>query len=644
MRDRIVAAYLKNFTSQFGLADLSEAEAFEHFVNYCIISKHHPDPFEPDDVSVGGTGDLGLDGIGILVNDHLVYARSDVDYFKKALRRLDVQFVFIQSKSSAHFDAADIGTFLSGVRQFFVGQHAADANGKVLELLDIKEHIFDASIDMDRTPSCRLYFVTTGTWNNDPPLRARIDQGISDLKQTGLFSTVDFVPVDSEGLKRTYRELNHKVVREIVFEKHTILPQIGGIEEAYIGIVPCLEYLKLLHDDDGALNRRLFYDNVRDFQGHNPVNTEIQETLESTQSDRFALLNNGVTIVARDVNKVGARFRLKDYQIVNGCQTSHILYLNRDRLTDNIYLPLKLIVTIGSEITNQIIQGTNRQTEVKLEAFESLAPFQKKLEEFYVALGQARKEPLYYERRSKQYDHLGTARDRIVTLAAQIKCFVAMFLNEPHSTHRYYGELLSSYRGRLFGDSHSLFPYFVSAVALTAIDRLLAANRLPRHLRHLKFQLLMVFRIQSGSNNLPALNAKAIDKYCDALLEILDDPVSCEEAFRKAARLVNSIQTRSGPSREPPERTRAFTLALIEAAANGKMESPAATTLVSGTVKWFSEVRGYGFIAGDDGRDVFVHFSNIVGIGYRKLIQGQRVEFAAIEAERGPEATEVRAI
>ncbi|HEX9119716.1 MAG TPA: hypothetical protein VF840_04195, partial [Terriglobales bacterium] len=94
-----------------------------------------------------------------------------------------------------------------------------------------------------------------------------------------LLSSVEFVPLDGEALKKLYRDLKQKIVREFVFDKHTILPQINGVQEAYIGIVPCHEYIKLICDDDGALNRRLFFDNVRDFQGHNPVNSEIEATI-----------------------------------------------------------------------------------------------------------------------------------------------------------------------------------------------------------------------------------------------------------------------------------------------------------------------------------------------------------------------------
>jgi CspA family cold shock protein len=61
-----------------------------------------------------------------------------------------------------------------------------------------------------------------------------------------------------------------------------------------------------------------------------------------------------------------------------------------------------------------------------------------------------------------------------------------------------------------------------------------------------------------------------------------------------------------------------------------------------GTVKWFSRVKGYGFIEPDGGdKDVFVHYSAIVGEGYRNLEEGQRVEFAIEETGKGPQAVNV---
>ncbi len=64
---------------------------------------------------------------------------------------------------------------------------------------------------------------------------------------------------------------------------------------------------------------------------------------------------------------------------------------------------------------------------------------------------------------------------------------------------------------------------------------------------------------------------------------------------------------------------------------------------MNGTVKWFNEQKGYGFITPDDGsKDLFVHFSNIVGDGFRSLEDGQSVTFDAAEGQKGPEAQNVQ--
>lgn len=64
----------------------------------------------------------------------------------------------------------------------------------------------------------------------------------------------------------------------------------------------------------------------------------------------------------------------------------------------------------------------------------------------------------------------------------------------------------------------------------------------------------------------------------------------------------------------------------------------------TGTVKWFSESKGYGFIARDSGGDIFVHYSGIEGSGYRILEEGQRVEFTVGEGLKGPAAVNVQLI
>jgi CspA family cold shock protein len=66
--------------------------------------------------------------------------------------------------------------------------------------------------------------------------------------------------------------------------------------------------------------------------------------------------------------------------------------------------------------------------------------------------------------------------------------------------------------------------------------------------------------------------------------------------------------------------------------------------MAQGTVKWFNAEKGYGFIAVDDGADVFVHYSSILADGYKSLEQDQRVEFEITQGAKGPQADQVRVI
>ena len=67
--------------------------------------------------------------------------------------------------------------------------------------------------------------------------------------------------------------------------------------------------------------------------------------------------------------------------------------------------------------------------------------------------------------------------------------------------------------------------------------------------------------------------------------------------------------------------------------------------MATGVVKWFNDAKGYGFITPDEGsKDLFVHFSNIAGDGFKSLTEGAKVEFDEREGQKGPEATNVIAI
>lgn len=87
--------------------------------------------------------------------------------------------------------------------------------------------------------------------------------------------------------------------------------------------------------------------------------------MKGESPDLFSVLNNGVTIVADSIKMSANTLTITDYQIVNGCQTSYVLYENRnkDNLND-INIPLRLIVTADEDVKSKITVSTNNQSAI----------------------------------------------------------------------------------------------------------------------------------------------------------------------------------------------------------------------------------------------------------------------------------------
>lgn len=537
LHDEILKSYVRDFGEQNALEAKSDSEQFERFVNFCIISKQYPRDFDFENLSIGGGADSGIDGVAIIVNGTIVQEPEEIDFFLSRNGSLNASFSFIQSKMSSKFNGGQILNFLAGIKNFFNEKTAIPENEDVQKLRSIKERIYKSSIELDGPPILDLFFVTTGAWEEPEHINGLVASELQVLRERGLFSSINFQCVDAERLKQMYRDVRGRSLREVDFPSLVALPEIQGVRQSFVGSLAVSEYLKLVTDSEGALRLNLFYDNVRDFQGQNSVNREIDATLKSGSGQAaLAIYNNGITIIAKKVERISGKVKLTDYQIVNGCQTSHVIFANRSHINPASHIVVKVIETVDPEIAVNVIKATNRQTEVKVEAFESLSPFHKDLEEYYKAMATTRKKPIFYERRSKQYDNIpGIKSSQVVTLSAQIKAFVSACLNQPQSTHRYFGEILDSNREKMFVVGDSLERYYIAASILNRLETLFKRNSIRRRYKGYKYHL--VFMLYSYFLKLHTVKNKP--NY-EAINSALDDDRELENLIHAGS---NSIET-----------------------------------------------------------------------------------------------------
>ncbi|AFL81774.1 AIPR protein [Aequorivita sublithincola DSM 14238] len=542
--DRITESLITELLSNLEINSEDESKDFEKLANYTVVSNEYNKTFDIETLTVGDGNDTGIDGIAIIVNGQLVESTDEVDDLLEKNNSLEIEYLFVQSKTSPSFEGADIGTFLFGVLDFFATNPKLVRNEDIKKFAEVSNYIINKAPRFRENPSIKLFYITTGKWMDDANLKGVIENGTVNLEQTNLFEKVTFHPFGARELATAYRKTKETISTTINFNNRITLPKINGVSQAYIGLLPFSEFLKIVSDsEDNILN--VFEDNVRDFQGdNNDVNGGIALTLNNEDSEIFSVLNNGVTIVASSISPTGDQFTISDYQIVNGCQTSNVLYNNRKSGNiGKVGIPIKLIATNDDEIKTRITLATNNQTPIKKEQLAALTQFQRSLEQYYNSYtGDAK---IYYERRAKQYNSDNNVlKSKVITVPYQIKSFAAMFLDEPHNVTSFFGTIvkrLNEGKAQIFNNDHSYAPYYTSAFAFYKLESFFRKGSIDSSFKKVRFHILMLFRIISEKENQPPLNNhKKMEKFCSELLLILNDETKALKAFKKCTDIIEN--------------------------------------------------------------------------------------------------------
>ncbi|QQT61927.1 AIPR family protein [Sphingobacterium multivorum] len=561
---------------------LQQSKAFEKFVNSTIFSLEYPEIYNGDAsllnlISIGGGNDTGIDGLGIVVNDIIVRSPDDINLIlAEKNKKIEYDFVFIQSKMQSNFDASEFNTFSIGVEHFLSKIAVLPENEKIKDFRIIKDMLDSDEVNkrIRRNPNLYLYYISTGNAPTDKHFQGT--KGLIEKKfneNNYYFNEVSVKLIDGKTLIGFCDELeNNFQVKINILDTFPLL--VGGNEEikkAHVFTCTASEYLKILTKEDGSLRKHLFSDNVRDYLGNKEgsVNSEIEKSILN-DPEMFLLCNNGVTIVCSDFNPIKDKLvQIDNPQIVNGCQTSTSIFKQKDHhQIGDVKLLVRLICTENFVISNKIVRGTNKQNQVFEETFETTLPFhQDSLEPFFLAMDTEPK--LYYERRTKQYNESSIKKTQIINFRLLAQAFTAIFLNAPHDSYRHEKIILENYGGekwqrKIFRDDHSEFPYYLSAAIWCMIDKYFYKEQYKKYETY-RNHVCLIFLLSFGTP--PKLSkGYKIENYCKKILEALSGPQISglvDVAFKKFDE-ITKLWIKQGGSRFGIKDNKAFTELLLK--------------------------------------------------------------------------------
>lgn len=521
--DAIVQRYFNKFCIENNLANKNkESVLFEKFANYCVLVNQNIHNLVLSAVETGEGDDCSTDGLAIVINNRLVTNLTELTDIINFRMDIKVHFIFIQTKMSDKFEGTEFLNFGSGVIDIFkpIDQHELRRNDSIQEKCEMIEYIIDNYEILEEPPKCSLFYVCNGKWVEDQNLVARISKVKADFKILDILGEVNFYPVGNAELRRLYEDSKNQNVAELEMDKRIELPYTEGIEEAYLVIMPAKELVSIISDGD-ELKKGIFDSNIRDFQGYedNRVNSDINSTINSSSKDKFGFLNNGITIVGKSLTKKRDKYLLKNFQIVNGCQTSNLLFENREMLNDKMWVNVKVIITESEDLINKVVKATNSQTVVEEIHLQAMSDYQLHLESFYKTY-KFKGEELFYERRLGQYNlESGIEKNKVVSIEEQIKSFSAVFLDAPHKSSRYYGSLLEDIEKKIFLGDHEPIIYFTSSYMSQLIEIEFLNNNIAQKYRKYKYHILMLIKLIITKNQkIPPFNSKKIIIFCEELL------------------------------------------------------------------------------------------------------------------------------
>lgn len=409
-----------------------EAQYFELFASAQVLKNNDLSDEEIENGVLGNGNDGGCDAVYTLLNNALMTEDfvNNISLGKDAT----IDFIIIQAKRENSFKEDAMMKWKTTAQNLLeIGnddsKYVARYNDDVLSAFSIFRDLYVKLLR--HTPRLNIHFYyATFSAEIHPNVKAQAEElkiivhKLFPSPKTSV--SVDFWGADEllvAAQTQPERKLNLPVAET---------PINIGTHHDYVALVNLGKYYKFITDEHNQLRKYIFEANVRDYQGHNAVNQDIQSTLDALPTEDFWWLNNGITILTDEATLATSKeLILTDPAVVNGLQTSNEIFrhfqANSDKIaTESRNVLVRIIVPENEESRDRIILATNNQTNIPKSSLRANDPIHWQIELFFRGRG------LYYDRRKNYYKNQGKKSSEIISVSFLAQCMISLLLQKPN--------------------------------------------------------------------------------------------------------------------------------------------------------------------------------------------------------------------
>jgi len=501
-------AKINEFAKKFGIArtDTNDADVFEDFANYVISSNLLEE--ELDNIqSISTNKAQGVDGIAIIVNNKLVSEEADLAKFGP-LEPIKIKFGFIQSTTQNSFDEQKLNAFTDEVVKFLVEEISIEPYSSIYKKLLDEDGDYINRIE--ETPQISLFFLSARTAHNisDEKIISEKNKIMGRENIRNKCNLKDYFIFQTEEIKTEYDKIPKFHSVQLKFGRNTQLSTVDDVELSLLTTIKFPELKKLILTSDENIKDKLFVENVRNFIGNTPVNNDIKKTLDDdTNRTYFPFLNNGLAIICDKMERhpvLQDTFTLVFPRIINGCQTTNILYRkykeNPDSLTE-VEVVAKVISTNNNDLKKKIIYAANNQNSITKD-LQSLNEFHEKIEQYFLGK-EERSFHLFFERLRGQYSYVSPPYSKI-NIEGLSRLYISIFLRKPHEMKSNAISVIEQFQteGKIFNDITKIETYYYCGVLWYWFNHLLLNGNISMKSKTMDMHILMACDLLLNKKNI----------------------------------------------------------------------------------------------------------------------------------------------